>query len=212
MATSTFEKLSETRQVEILDASAAVFARKGYFQAGIAEICQAAGMSNGAMYKYFQNKKGLYIAVGQRTVFLLREQASAVATGNDSMWTHLQKIFDAVPPFLARHMDYWVVYMDMGSPSMGELARELSNTFEKWSFDYFYQMARTAMARGEIRPSLSAEAAAYFIDNHLLLFTFSCVSEHYDRRFNQFFGKGAGRLDHREKTDSVMASFRQFLT
>ncbi len=53
MKTNTFEKLPETRQMEILHASAIIFAEKGYFQAGIVEICQTTGISNGALYKYF---------------------------------------------------------------------------------------------------------------------------------------------------------------
>jgi hypothetical protein len=44
MKTNTFEKLSEKRQIEILDASAKIFAEKGYFQAGIIEICQTTGI------------------------------------------------------------------------------------------------------------------------------------------------------------------------
>jgi len=47
--------------------------------------------------------------------------------------------------------------------------------------------------------------------NHLLLFAFSCVSEHYARRFDQFLGKRIGQLSNEQKIDRVMASFHQFL-
>ena len=211
MKTSTFEKLPEQKQIRILDASAGVFAQKGYFQAGIAEICQAAGISNGALYKYVQNKKGLYLVVAQRTLSLLREQENTFPMGNESIWIVLPEIFEAVSPFLKEYKDYMVVYMDMGSPSMGEFALELSSTFEKWSFDLFCRIAETAMAKGEIKNDLSIEDVAYFMDNHLLLYTFSCLSEHYNRRFNQFLAKGADRLSNREKIERVMDSFRQFL-
>jgi hypothetical protein len=39
------------KQIAILDASARIFAQKGYFQAGINEIRQAAFISNGALCK-----------------------------------------------------------------------------------------------------------------------------------------------------------------
>lgn len=211
MITDTFEKLPKQKQIQILDASARVFAQKGFFQAGIAELCKAAGISNGALYKYFQNKKGLYIAVAQRTLFLLREQADTIATKDASFWVFLRNTFEAVSPFTKKNKDYTVVYLDMGSPSMGELALELSNLFEKWSFEFLCQIAEDAISKGEIRKDLSIEDIAYFIDNHLLLFTFSNLSEHYSRRFDQFLGQGTGQLNSEQKIDRVMDSLRQFL-
>jgi len=211
LKTSTFEKLPEKRQIEILDASARVFAEKGYFQAGIAEICQAAGISNGALYKYFQNKQGIYIAVAQRTLALLQEQGRHLETKNQSIWDILRIALEAVLPFTEKYRDYLVVYLDLGSPSMEEFALELSNEFEKWSFDLFCSIAENAQLRGEIRKDISIGDISYFLDNHLLLLGFSCVSEHYARRFNQFLGKGMGHLSNEEKIELVMASFRQFL-
>ncbi|RLB79785.1 MAG: TetR/AcrR family transcriptional regulator, partial [Deltaproteobacteria bacterium] len=52
----TFKKLPRKKQIAILDAAAAVFASKGYYQANVGEICRRAGISNGALYKYFKNK------------------------------------------------------------------------------------------------------------------------------------------------------------
>ena len=126
MKTNTFEKLSEKRQIEILDASARIFAEKGYFQAGIAEICRTTGISNGALYKYFQNKRGLYLAVAQRTLSLLRATGIEVTKKNDNFWDLLQTTFETVAPFTEQYRDYFVVYLDIGSPSMETFALELS--------------------------------------------------------------------------------------
>jgi AcrR family transcriptional regulator len=61
--TKTFTKLSPEKQEAILDAAAYVFARKGYHQANVIDICKKASISNGALYKYFRNKKDLYTKV-----------------------------------------------------------------------------------------------------------------------------------------------------
>ena len=104
-----------------------------------------------------------------------------------------------------------IVYMDMGSPSMGEFAMELSTTFEKWSFDLFRKIAENAISRGEIKKSLSPDDVAYFLDNHLLLFAFSHLSEHYKCRFGQYLGKGTADLDNTQKINRIMNSLQQFL-
>ena len=211
MKTNTFDKLTENKQIAILDASARVFAEKGYFQAGIVEICQVAEISNGALYKYFKNKKGLFITVARRTMDLMLTAAKQMAAGKMVIWDRLRRILEEVLPFTTNYRDYFIVYMDLGSPSMDSFASELSDEFERKSFDFFYQIIEEARDSGEIRKGISTETAAYFIDNHLMLLAFSCVSEHYNRRFHQYFGKGMGRLDADRKIELIMGSFRQFL-
>ena len=211
MKTNTFKKLSEKRQIEILDASAKIFAEKGYFQAGIIEICQTTGISNGALYKYFQNKKGLYLAVAQRTLSLLQSAGIEVTERHDRFWKLLRTTFETVVPFTEKYRDYFIVYLDIGSPSMGEFALELSNDFEGWSVGLFSEAAKIAQSKGEIREDLAIEDVAYLLDNHLLLFAFSRVSEHYNRRFNQFYGEGREEMSDAQKVDRIMTSLRHFL-
>lgn len=211
LKTSTFEKLPEDRQIAILDAAARVFAQKGYFQAGIVEICQTAEISNGALYKYFVNKQGLFVTVARRTMDLMMEAAERMRTGPAGIWERLRRVLNEVLPYVARYRDYLVVYMDLGSPSMDPLASELSDEFERQSFEFFYSMIEEARHKGEIRRGISTETAAYLIDNHLMLFAFSCVSLHYDRRFHQYFGTGVERLDAEAKIDIIMRSFRDLL-
>lgn len=211
MKTATFEKLPESRQIAILDASARVFARKGYFQAGITEICREAGISNGALYKYFENKQGLFITVAHRTIDLLQLAIDRMAAVQHDFWQQLQRILEEVVPFVSYYRDYFIIYMDLGSPSMDAFATTLSDVFERQSFEYFFTLFEAAQAKGDVREGICPETAAYFLDNHLMLYAFSCVSEHYDRRFHQFFGKENQRLNAHHKIDIVMTSYRQML-
>lgn len=211
MKTNTFEKLPESKQNDILDAAARVFAQKGYFQAGIMEICQEAGISNGALYKYFENKQGLFISVARRTMDLMMAAADRVATGQAGIWQRMQHILEEVVPFTSLYRDYFIVYMDLGSPSMDAFAAELSDAFERQSFEFFCRLIEEARRDGEIRRKIATETAAYFLDNHLMLFAFSCVSEHYNRRFHQYFSKGDEHLEASQKIKLIMRSFRQLL-
>lgn len=211
MKTSTFEKLTENKQIAILDAAARIFAEKGYFQAGIVEICQAAEISNGALYKYFENKKGLFIAVAHRTMALVLEVSTQNINRKMGFWDRLRSILEEVHPFLSKYRDYFIVYMDLGAPFMDEFASELSDKFEQHSLAFYNQIIENARNKCEIRKGISTESAAYYIDNHIMLFSFSCVSEHHNRRFHQYFGKGSGNLETEKKIDWIMRSFREFL-
>ncbi len=57
------EKMAETRRSQILMGAAQVFAKKGYHQATTKEIAKAAGVSEGTIYNYFQNKRDLLVAM-----------------------------------------------------------------------------------------------------------------------------------------------------
>jgi len=56
----TRKEQGEKRRQEILSASLDIFIRKGYAAAKIQDIAQAAGMSVGLMFNYFESKEKLY--------------------------------------------------------------------------------------------------------------------------------------------------------
>jgi len=209
--TATFQKLPKQRQDEILAATAAVFAEKGYHQAGIVEICHAAGISNGAMYKYFRNKKGLFLAVARRAGEIFMQSAVKTALGKMSFWERVMSILDQVPVFTSEHRDYVLVYMDIGTPSMSEFATELSDDLERMSVQFWRHLIDEAREAGEIRQGISTTTAAYVLDNYLMLFAFSCVSEHYQRRFQQFYGKPGQPVKAGRKVDLIIKSLSELL-
>jgi len=53
------------RQQEILRAAEALFVAHGFHQTGMAAICEAAGMSPGALYRYFPSKASIIQAIVQ---------------------------------------------------------------------------------------------------------------------------------------------------
>lgn len=64
------EQLIESRRNQILDAAASVFAEKGFHRATTKEIASAAGVSEGTIYNYFDNKADLLIGIMSRLVEL----------------------------------------------------------------------------------------------------------------------------------------------
>jgi TetR/AcrR family fatty acid metabolism transcriptional regulator len=60
------EQLAAARRNQILDAAAAVFAQKGYHPTTIKDIARAAGIGEGTIYNYFENKPALLLGVFER--------------------------------------------------------------------------------------------------------------------------------------------------
>ncbi len=57
------EQMVEARRTQILMGAARVFTEKGYHKATTKEIAQAAGVSEGTIYNYFDNKRELLLAM-----------------------------------------------------------------------------------------------------------------------------------------------------
>lgn len=51
------------KRAAILEAAETVFAEKGYYEAGIADIAKVLGMGHGTFYRYFKNKHDIAVSV-----------------------------------------------------------------------------------------------------------------------------------------------------
>jgi TetR/AcrR family fatty acid metabolism transcriptional regulator len=71
-APSRRERLRQEREGRILDAAAAVFARKGFHQSTIRDIAEIADVADGTIYNYFDNKFDLLIGIMSRVAELGR--------------------------------------------------------------------------------------------------------------------------------------------
>ncbi len=67
------EVLSAFRTSEILEAARKVFAEKGFSEATVDEIAEAAGLAKGTLYLYFPSKKEIYLAALKNGVVELAE-------------------------------------------------------------------------------------------------------------------------------------------
>ena len=59
------EAKAEVRRREILEASAACFVRRGFHQTTMNEICAEADISPGGLYRYFESKEEIVVAIAE---------------------------------------------------------------------------------------------------------------------------------------------------
>jgi TetR/AcrR family transcriptional regulator len=208
----TFKKLPRNRQTAILDAAAKVFAEEGYYQANVADICKKARISNGALYKYFKNKRDVFISVFDRTAHLFSIDAERFSSHDKSIYRKLRDLLSDIVRLAERHADYIAVYFDLGSPSMSKMAPVLSERIEDPAKRVWLSLVDEGKRRGEIDKKVDSRIASYIIDNHVMLFMFSCVSEHYDRRFSSYFAKEKKAFTNQEKIEIVLKSIKTLLS
>ncbi|TYQ17947.1 UNVERIFIED_CONTAM: TetR family transcriptional regulator [Acetivibrio alkalicellulosi] len=209
---STFENLSKDRQESIFDAAASVFAEEGYHYARISKICEKAGISNGALYKYFKNKEDLFYGVLDYGVKLVVNELYAKHTTKSlSIFDSIKNFLTELVEFTENYRDYISIYSDLGSSSMKRFAYLGSEKFEKEASVYTTKMVRASMERREINSKISVDMAAYMIDSYITFFVYSQVSEYHVKRFDSFYSVEEKTLSNDERITLIVKSLRIIL-
>lgn len=146
------------RRAEILDAAERCFARSGFHQTSMNEICAEAEMSAGNLYRYFPSKEAIIAGITERNRADAAESFKAVETA-PSFYEGLQQ--------LARHHLVDRSDSDIGlcAEIMAESRRnpEIAKVFQAIEGDVktrITTMLKTAAARGEISGTIDFDAAA----------------------------------------------------
>ena len=66
------------RRATILDAAEHCFSRSGFHQTSMSDICQAAGMSPGNLYRYFPSKEAIIAGIIERHRMHASEDIEAI--------------------------------------------------------------------------------------------------------------------------------------
>jgi AcrR family transcriptional regulator len=211
----TFENLPKEKQRRIIDAIAGVIAEKGYYHATVADICKAANISNGALYKYFKSKEDVFRSIIQYqyrgTQLIFASENNSAFSPQKTIFKHLSELLEKIVESLERYPQYYCIYYDLGSPSMQRFAVSSAQKLEEPSFEFCLKLAKEGQKRGEIDPSIDTKVAALILDNHITLFIFSCISPYHDERFRNFFGKYDTAFTKDEKIKAILKSVRSVL-
>lgn len=140
----------------ILSAARPVFLRDGFLDANLNEVAQAAGVGKGTLYRHFENKGDLYIAVlSEHGDHFIESLRAAVDLGANAI-TQIERI--------ARfYVDYWVAHpehfkivwamqnRDLIGPLSPDLVAQVRALFEA-PMRILESLIRGGVERGELRP------------------------------------------------------------
>lgn len=153
------QRSTETRN-HILNVAMQLFSKTGYDATGVAEICQAAGVSKGAFYHHFPTKQAVFMA-------LLNSYLNSIEAGFNLMRKHTQDVpqiilqmaemagslFQTADIHLPIFLEFWT--QANHEPQVWEAAIAPYRRFQS----YFASMIQEGIDEGSITP-VDAQLAA----------------------------------------------------
>ena len=150
-------QLQADRRSEILEAAQACFARSGFHQTSMQEICAEAGMSPGNLYRYFRSKEDIIAGIAERDRAETAQQFAALDRAGN--------FFDGLAALAHHHLvERSLEEVSLCAEIMAESRRNpaVARIYQDMERDVrtrFVALLRGAAERGEIRRDLDLDGA-----------------------------------------------------
>jgi len=146
------EKKAENRR-RILEAARVVFFRDGFMRANLDEVAEQAGVAKGTLYRYFESKADLYVAVLAENGKLFQEHMRAADVG-DSALDRVRSIAGFYFEHWRAHPEYFRIFWAIDNQSViGDLPdgviEEISRLWES-SLNILHAVLEAGVATGEL--------------------------------------------------------------
>jgi len=158
-------KGEETRAM-ILQRSAQVFNRKGYFGTSISDIMEATGLEKGGIYNYFQSKDDLALQAFDYAVDQIREEFAYAIKGKVNAIERLRAIIGVFRQMPGGHpfeggcpVLNTTVEADYAHPALRQRARQ---AMQEWR-DFIRLIVARGIERGELCAETDPDAVASLI-------------------------------------------------
>lgn len=190
-ANDIFHRISEEKQNTILQAALNEFAQYGYSEANINKIAEHAHISVGSLYKYFNDKQSLYLAIVSYSADTLREVLNQIMEESSDFFTIVERIIREIQHHARINGNLFRLYNEMTAENNFELTWKTSGSVESVTADLYTSLIEKAQAEGSIRKEINARYSAFFLDNLFILLQFSYSCDYYRERLKLFAGEAA---------------------
>jgi TetR/AcrR family transcriptional regulator, fatty acid metabolism regulator protein len=145
----------------ILKAATQVFARRGFFQAQVADVARAAGIAAGTVYLYFRSKDELLVSIFERTMRETLAEGEATIGEVKDPQERLRRIARLHLERMGRDRDLAVVFQVELRQSTKFMERFSSTYLRDYlgiMRDTFAEGQRTGVFRQDFNPTIAAKA------------------------------------------------------
>jgi AcrR family transcriptional regulator len=112
--------VTEFREAEILQAARQVFARRGFADAAMEEIAQAAGLAKGTLYLYYDSKRDLYRAALRAGLTELSDALAQALNARASLAERIAAYVGTKVRHFDEHRDFFRIYLaEFGQAACG---------------------------------------------------------------------------------------------
>ena len=155
----------EEKRGLIIEASAKVFARRGFASTLMAEIAIEAGIGKGTLYEYFDSKEDLFFAVFEWLVKATEAKAQvSIAALGGSASDRLKALSDSLMNSWVEMREMFSLVMEFWSASASSQMRQRFKRAFRQGYGDFRQIVSTlirdGIERGEFQPHVDIESVA----------------------------------------------------
>ncbi|MCP5043758.1 MAG: TetR/AcrR family transcriptional regulator [bacterium] len=149
------EEKKQLSRRRILDAARDVFFRDGFMLANLDEVATRAGVAKGTLYRYFESKADLYVAVLAENGMSFTKKMQEVACESGPVLERLRRIGDFYLGHWTQHMDYFQIFWAIDNQSLigglpDDALRDVSKLWEG-SLSILKGVLDRGVADGELR-------------------------------------------------------------
>ena len=199
-------RLSDERLEALLRAGVEEFALQGREGANMRAIAHRAGISVGALYKYYGDKEGLFTACLSRSLEALRETLAHVTAEPAGFREYARRIIQALLRFSREHGAYVRLCCTLtaaGGPEAAALAEEI----EGITAALYTRTIAAGQAAGDLRRDMDPAVFALLFDSLLMMVQFAGCCDYYRARYRLYCGG-----DLAEQEERMEGELLKFLT
>ncbi|MDR1927942.1 MAG: TetR/AcrR family transcriptional regulator [Oscillospiraceae bacterium] len=204
--TATFSKLPAAKQERILHTAGEEFALRGYEAARMATIAENAAVSVGALYKYFDGKQNLYLAVIHHSVAAMEDLLTSLSRTSEDILVKAEKIVREIQRFSRRERLLIKLYAGATAENDPVLVARFAAELETVTARIYRQAIREAQAMGDVRADIDAGFAAFLLNSLFMMLQFSYSNEYHMLRLKIYAG-----ADVPERDDFVVEQVLKFI-
>ena len=147
-----FAKLDPAKQHRIIEAAKVEFAESGYERASYNKIIEAAGLSKGAMYYYFDDKLDLYVTVLEDVNHaLLSTMSMDEWCAEGGFWVAIEGMLRSCWEYIIAHPEMAALAKPMKSFSRSMRSEgRLAELYTQWS-SILRELLHQGQLQGEVR-------------------------------------------------------------
>jgi TetR/AcrR family transcriptional regulator len=186
--TPIFDRISEDKRQRVLFSAKKAFAQSGFMGANVNEIAKDAGISVGALYKYFRSKEDIFLAIIEASRERLESTLNAILEGEATFYGRVAAILRAAVDSSSADPDMVRIYIACTTQELEPLAGGLALRIESAAAEKYSAMVARAREQGEIHPPCDDRTAAFCLDDLFLSLQFSYGSSYYHERLKIFLG------------------------
>ena len=158
MAT-TLKQPTQVRQHSLIAAALALAAERSPAEVTTAQLAQAIGVSQGAVFRHFESKDAIWLAVLEDTSERLQTRLRTAAQSRSDALAALQALFETHVAFVIEHPGLpRLVFQELQRPDETPLKARVAQLMQAYR-QLLHELLTRAQAQGQLLPGTDLQAA-----------------------------------------------------